>query len=400
VTHTELVALLQSARSAITTRPGVPLALATLVAVDGSSYRQPGARMLCDADGRVLAGAISGGCLEADVALRAADVCARGTASLIAYDLREDLETIWGFGSGCEGVAHIMLAPLPDLGELEAACSSAELRQSGVLLTTIEATDSACVGRTLFVRDAAPALALRSEMNARVQDTVRHTDQPFLGQQTTPSGTERTFGAPVRPPVHLIVVGASRGAESFARIGMATGWRVTVIDDRTALLDALELPSGVQRMQIAPANALDAMKAHVCPVDSRTMFALCTHRFDADLAWLQAALATESPYVGVLGSRQRAGRLVRSLVEAKPAMRARDRARLFAPIGLDIGGESPDEVALASLAEMQAVLHSRPGGSLRERQAPLHTRTPTPKLVSEPGAPSCVTPSVTSRERR
>jgi xanthine/CO dehydrogenase XdhC/CoxF family maturation factor len=237
-------------------------------------------------------------------------------------------------------------------------------------------------------------------MNARVQDTVRHTDQPYLGQQTTSNGMERTFGAPVRPPVHMIVVGASRGAESFARLAVATGWRVTVIDDRSALLDALELPVGVQRMHITPANAFDAMKAHVCPVDARTMFALCTHRFDADLAWLQAALATESPYVGVLGSRQRAARLVRSLVDAKPDLRARDRARLFAPIGLDLGGDSPDEVALAALAEMQAVLQSRPGGSLRERQTPLHTRSETPKLASEPIAATCTTPTAAPRERR
>ncbi len=400
MTHTELVALITAARSAVVSRPGVPLALATLVAVDGSSYRQPGARMLCDAEGRVLAGAISGGCLEGDVALRATAVCARGEASLMAYDLREDLETIWGFGSGCEGVAHIMLAPLPDLRELEAACSSAELRQSGVLLTTIESADASCIGRTVFVRDAAPALALRSETNARVQDTVRHTDQPYLGQQTTSSGLERTFGAPVRPPVHVIVVGASRGAESFARIAVATGWRVTVIDDRTALLNELALPGAVQLVHITPENASDAMKAHLCPVDARTMFALCTHRFEADLAWLQAALATDSPYVGVLGSRQRAGRLVRSLLDAKPAMRARDRARLFAPIGLDIGGESPDEVALAAIAEMQAVLQSRPGGSLRERQAPLHTRTDTPKLASEQTNATCATPTVAPRERR
>ena len=109
---TGFVSLADDLRTARATRPTVPLALATLVAVEGSSYRQPGARLLVDAEGRVLAGAVSGGCLEGDVAARAAEVCAPGAGRRLTYDLRADLETIWGFGAACDGVAHLLLEPL------------------------------------------------------------------------------------------------------------------------------------------------------------------------------------------------------------------------------------------------------------------------------------------------
>ncbi len=400
VPHSELVSLLQSALSARLERPDVPLALATLVAVDGSSYRQPGARMLCDADGRVLAGAISGGCLESDVAQRAAGVCAMGHGSVFSYDLREDLETIWGFGTGCEGVAHILLAPLTDLSPLEDARIESEARGNGVLLTTVASGDARRVGALSFVRDAAPALATMPTVSARVQDTVRHTDRPYLGEQSTPFGVEKLFGSPVRPPLHVIVVGASRGAESFARVAHAVGWRITVVDHRNDMLEALELPSGATRRVVAAEHATIALRDGTIVADARSVFALCTHRFDHDQHWLEAAIATESPYIGLLGSRQRASRLVRTLAEAGRPLRARDRARLFAPIGLDIGGESPDDIGLAAISEMQAVIESRPGGSLRDRTTPLHARTTTPSLNTDTFAIACPNPVTPPRDRR
>ncbi len=396
----ELVSLLYSALSARSERPGVPLALATLVAVDGSSYRQPGARMLCDAEGRVLAGAISGGCLEGDVAQRATQVCAAGQGRVVAYDLREDLETIWGFGTGCEGVAHILLAPLTDLSPLEDARFASEARGNGVLLTTVESDDPQRVGSMCFVRDAAPALATMPSVIARVQDTVRHTDRPYFGEQSTAFGVERLFGTPVRPPVHVVVVGASRGAESFARIAHAVGWRTTVVDHRAEVVNAIDVPSSASRRTVAAEHAAIAVRDGTIVADARTVFALCTHRFDHDQLWLGAAIATESPYIGVLGSRQRATRLVRALTDADRPLRARDRARLFAPIGLDIGGESPDEIALAAIAEMKAVLESRPGGSLRDRTTPLHARSVTPIQTTDTFAVVCPNPIAPPRDRR
>jgi xanthine/CO dehydrogenase XdhC/CoxF family maturation factor len=151
---------------------------------------------------------------------------------------------------------------------------------------------------------------------------------------------------------------------------------------------------------VAAEHAAGAVRDGTILVDARAVFALCTHRFDHDQAWLEAAIATESPYIGVLGSRQRATRLVRSLSDAGRPLRARDRARLFAPIGLDIGAESPDEIGLAAIAEMQAVLESRPGGSLRDRTTPLHARTDTPVQHTDTFAVVCQNPLPPPRDRR
>ncbi len=402
MTHAELTALLDAARTAHGARPDVPLALATLVAVDGSSYRQPGACMLCDAEGRVLAGAISGGCLEQDVAERARGVCDAGVGMSLSYDVREDLETIWGFGTGCDGVAHIVLAPLPDLSLLEEAAAAADSRVAGTLLTVAASPDASSVGRTWFARDALTIRPPSAEapVPELVRHTVQHTNRPYLGERRSDSGTDRIFGAPIRPPVHVVVVGASRGAESFARVAAACGWRITIVDHRVAALDALDVPNGTDRLVLAAADAGEAIRSGTCPCDTRTMFALCTHRFDHDLAWLEAALAGDAPYIGVLGSRQRAVRLLRALGDAGRILRARDRARLFAPIGLDIGGESPHEIALAAIAEMQAVLEARPGGSLRERSTLIHMRSDTPSFGADPVAAACRTPAPFPRTPR
>jgi xanthine dehydrogenase accessory factor len=358
MTHAELVTLLQAARHARRERPTVSLALATLVAVEGSSYRQPGAYLLCDGEERLLAGAISGGCLEQDVALRAPQVCASARAVLHAYDLREDLETIWGFGSGCEGVAHVLLAPLATFEALEAAVAAGVERTAGVLWHAL--TDTA----------ATPLGTLRFES----------------GTDALAGGAGREwFAAPVIPPVHLVIVGATRGAEAMARIAHVTGWRTTVVDHRPEVLEMLALPTPASRAVVHPSEALAWLTTHAPMIDARTAIALCTHRFEHDLAWLHAALHTPAAYVGVLGSRQRAARLIATLQDHP----AHERARIHAPLGLDLGGDSPDEVALSAVSEIQAVVHHRPGGSLRDRQTPLHTRTQTPLVRSVPVAASC-----------
>ena len=372
MSHAELVSLLQAARTARRDRPHVPLALATLVAVEGSSYRQPGARLLCDGQRRVLAGAISGGCLEGDVAEHAAAVCASRTAQLLRYDLREDLETIWGFGTGCDGVAHVLLAPLPDLAPLEQAIAAAEARTAGALLVAL---DGPAFGVSTFASAESP-----DTPQARALEVVLRTGSAWLSE-----ATPRMFATPVLPPRQLIVVGASRGAEAMARIARAAGLIVSVVDHRDGVLAALDVAEEVARHTIAPDEAWTALDHRLLAHDARTAFALCTHRFEHDAAWLRAALATDAPYIGVLGSRQRATRLLAECGIAAP----HDAARIFAPIGLDIGAESPDEIALAAVAELLTVLNARAGGSLRERRAPLHTRSATPQLPSLSTSASC-----------
>jgi xanthine/CO dehydrogenase XdhC/CoxF family maturation factor len=164
-------------------------------------------------------------------------------------------------------------------------------------------------------------------------------------------------------------------------------WEVTVIDHRPALLAELDVPHGVTT-QVVRADDTDALAATVAalPQDGRASIALLSHIFEVDRVWLTAVLPLPVGYIGVLGSRARAGQLLdavdAALATQGATVTARMRHRLHAPIGLDLGGESPASIALAAIAEIEAVLHGRPAGFLRERQSPIHARTPTPRLVT------------------
>jgi xanthine/CO dehydrogenase XdhC/CoxF family maturation factor len=390
--------LLHAAVAVRAIRPDVPLALATLVDVEGSSFRQPGARLLVDADGRCLAGAISGGCLEADVASRARSVVDSRGAQLLVYDLRDDLQAIWGFDAACDGVAHILLEPLPDMSWLSDAVSLRAQRVGGCVLTVVDGGAAGIDAGTIGVipRSIAPAIALEAnratESGSRISPslldaardvlhTVDETRRATIAPATIGSAQLRIFVEPVLPTVALHVIGAGRGAEAFARIATAIGWQVTIVDHRPALLEALHLPPGVTCRHGRPEDARELV------ADSGSAVALMTHIFDIDRAWLEALLPLGHAYIGVLGSRQRGQRLIDAITRDA-------RTPLHAPIGLDIGGESPESIALATIAEIHAVMHARPGGPLRERRSPIHDRTPVPRVRADAITPmdSCPLP--------
>jgi xanthine dehydrogenase accessory factor len=374
-------ALASAAQAALAARPAAPLALASLVRVQGSSYRQPGARLLVDGDGRVLAGAISGGCLEGDVAAHAASVCETGQPIRLVYDLRDDLEAIWGFGSACDGIATIALEPLREAAHSGGWLAQADLvrraRHAGAVVTHVGEHGTTSLG-TIAIVDGTTVHALNdraSEWSAQIASgaaivaRTAHSHSEMLGGDTL-------FFEPLLPPIALNIIGAGRGAEAFAHIATTLGWETVLADHRHGLLDALSLPPSVRVVKLDDdevATALDSF-----PHDNRTAVALLTHIFDTDLAWLKALLPSPCAYIGVLGSRQRAAKLVERVRESGAPITAAMLQRLHAPIGLDLGGEDPASIALAAIAEIEAVMHGRPGGALRERQSPIHERTPVP----------------------
>ena len=362
--------LAKAAAQARRERPRVPLALVTLFAVDGSSYRQPGARLLVDAEARVLAGAISGGCLEGDVAVHAEAVCASGVPRLLTYDLSDDLQTIWGFGTMCDGVAHLFVEPLGDGAWLKDVHRMRRARVPGMLVTIL---DESALGGTRLLASCTDAV--RASTHALVEAATA-TAFPVHGSISLDEHSVRCLADPVIPPVSLVLIGAGRGAESFASIAHTLGWHVTLIDHRPFVLQSLSLPDEVVRIG---ARAGDGI-AHLSR-DERVAVALLTHQFEIDSEWLAQLLPLEIGYVGVLGSRDRANKLMTSLRDGGLTITPRMERMLHAPIGLDLGGESPESIALASIAEIEAIMHARPGGSLRERHSPIHTRTPTPHII-------------------
>jgi xanthine dehydrogenase accessory factor len=307
--------------------------LATLVRVEGSSYRLPGARLLWLPDG-TRAGSISGGCLEEEVIERARQVSATGRAAAVSYDTATENDLIWGSGSGCAGRVHLLIEPLT-------------------------------------ARRPAWIAALRENQCAR-RDTalaVVHANDPALGTQLADGVPAHPgiFFETIPPPPHLVVFGAGDDARPLVRMARELGWQVTVVDSRAAYATAARFPEATSVLAQSPESVITA----VAP-GTRSLAVVMTHRFRDDAVLLRHLLAAPLAYLGVLGPRRRTERLLAEIKEAGFAVTPAMLAQLHAPVGLDLGGSSPEAVALAILAEMQCRLMGRTPIHLRERMAPIH----------------------------
>ena len=310
--------------------------LATLVTVEGSSYRRPGARMLVTgADTRI--GSISGGCLEEDLIERSARVRASGRPELVVYDTTTENDLVWGVGLGCHGVVRILLEPVPARPEWAVA-----------------AAENLRLGRTTEL--------------AVIWDAVAGGGT-FLGDKI-PSGHPKGAGVfleSIRPPAALAIFGAGDDAQPLARIAMELGWRVTIADPRPSKPTQARFP-GAAGFVLGPAEELVA-RASPAP---GSLAVVMTHHYRHDLPLLRHLLPLPLAYLGLLGPRVRAERLIAEIAAGGLQVTPSMRARLHAPVGLDLGADSPEEVALSIIAEMRASLAGRDARPLRERSLPIH----------------------------
>lgn len=310
--------------------------LATLVSTAGSSYRRPGARLWVDATGR-RTGSISGGCLEEDVLARATRVRANGLPEAVVYDTTSENDLVWGVGLGCHGVVRVLIEKVGPRAPWALAVADNLGRRRPTELAVVHGAEPESAWGT---RLAAP------------------------GDCADP---ERLFAERVEPPPALVILGAGDDAQPLARLAKELGWHVIVGDPRATFASAERFPA-VDRLVVAPAEELVA----AIKPDRRTLVAVMTHHYVHDLPLLRALLPQTLPYVGLLGPRKRAEKILGDLVAGGLPVTPEMRARLHAPIGLDLGADAPEQVALAILAEMQAVLGDRDGRPLRERKGPIH----------------------------
>ena len=274
--------------------------LATVVGVDGSTYRGVGARMVVRADGSTV-GAVSGGCLEADIVARAAERLAAGTPELVHYDTRTSDDGVFGLGMGCQGVIDVRLEPL-----------------SGD--------------------------ALRAEI-------------------------ERLAELRTRSAVRLLVCGAGNDAIPVVRLAALTGWLVTVVDHRPSFASAERFPDAERVIRLDTSQPEGALASAV-RLDTFTAALVMGHAAAHDRTRLHELLAVGSlRYIGVLGPRRRTLELLDGAAGLEPGAMP---SNVYAPVGLDIGAETPDEIALAIVGECAAALAGRPPRSLRDRGGPIH----------------------------
>lgn len=332
---------------------GNALALGVLVDTAGSTYRKAGACMLI-ASGGEFAGLLSGGCLEGDLGQHARSVIDTGTARIVRYDTRGPDDLLWGLGLGCEGAMQILLlrvGPREDwqpLAHLTQALASHSATAIGVVPETAEPT----VPLGSFVLpeapDAPPAPApLRiTAVQAALREAAHSARIAWIEGERA---SWRLFVLPLALPARVLLLGAGPDVAPLVDLAARLDWKVTLVDHRPAYAVPARFPAA-ERVVLASSAAELARALDPRPFDAVVVM---THHFPSDLAYLRVLAATRIPYVGLMGPVARREKLLTELGAAADAL----RPRLHAPIGLPLGGRSPEAVALAIVAEIQAFLH-------------------------------------------
>ena len=342
--------------------------LATLVRVEGSSYRRPGARMYIHSTGSV--GAISGGCLEGEVSRKAAWITRNGPAierysTLFDEILDEnnslDIREI-PYGLGCGGVIHVLMEPVasPEADAMLRALEAAERGETLYSATVLPsaAQDSIPLARVIVREDESIFFAsshLNAEAKAHLASLERIGNEANTIFMSLDIEERNVFLEPIMPPQRLVIFGAGDDARPLVNMAHLLGWHVAVADGRAWLAQAARFPD-VEQVLTLTENAANIEELHLSVRDA---VALLTHSFEQDRNLLGKLLPLDVRYLGLLGARHRSRLLLTEAASRLGWSPEEALHRVHAPIGLDLGGDSPESVALAILAEIQAVLHQK-----------------------------------------
>lgn len=360
-------------RLAELTAAGQHAAIACVVAISGSAYRRPGARLLIAADGSTLGG-ISGGCLEEDVRQAGLGAIEGGGCRLLHYETGDDDEALWGLGLGCDGEVDVLVAPSTRPGFHQAAGRLRALLggdNAFAAVTVLGTTSSSAAGEGTVTSIDGRMLILGSNPDVAANTGDAEVDDALLAaaNDAADAGASRivlvdgvrAFVEVFEPPPYLVICGAGDDAMPMVRTAADAGFRVLVVDHRPAYLATDRFPSAWRLVEALPDDALDI------PAGADTFVVLKTHNLARDKAWARRFLAAPIPYLGLLGPRARCE-------EIADEAAAHDRERIFAPVGLDLGAEGPEQVGLAVVAELLALRSGRSPGHLKDRDAPIHDR--------------------------
>lgn len=351
---------------------GERAALATVVDVQGSSYRLPGAKMIAGENGTTY-GTVSGGCLEADVLERATQVMRTGAAEVFVYDTTNNDDSVFSLNMGCRGVIRILLERPGDV-LLNFFRSIEETRRGGLAATLIQVSDTGRerdlrVGARLLLGDGGRIVA--SDFDAASHETIAADALAAMREGKSKRSTYEfgeVFFDLIAPPVSLVVFGAGADAIPLVEMSKDLGWHVTVIDHRAAFATPERFP-GAEILKVRPEGV-----ARSLPITERTVAVVMTHNYEHDKIILRNLLRSPARYVGSLGPKRRAERLLGELRDEGEQYSDEELSKLYAPIGLDIGADTPAAIALSVIAEIQSILSGRTGGFLRNRRGSIYDR--------------------------
>jgi xanthine dehydrogenase accessory factor len=346
---------------------GKQTALATVVHVEGSSYRKEGARMLITEDGE-LTGAISGGCLEGDALRKALFVMQEKKPKLVVYDTSNEDDVDVGYQLGCDGIIKVLIEPINHEEAVHPITILKEAttgRNNSVIVTLFSLKhNNIQKGTCLLVKEDESVLEsmddemLLDKLMADVKTSL--TNKKSVNKNYGENEEELTaFIHFLKPQPTLILVGAGNDAIPLVKMAEVVGWKVTVVDGRSNYASKKRFSSGCQLLVSKPEEIFSGIE-----IDDQTLFVLMTHNYNYDLAVLRQLIGKNVRYIGILGSRNKLTRMVDEL-SCNRTNTEEALSKIYSPVGLDIGAETPEEIALSIMSEIKAVLAGRPANHLR-----------------------------------
>lgn len=357
---------------------GTEAVLATVVHVEGSSYRRAGARMLVDEFGNIT-GAISGGCLEGDALRKALHALHQRKNKLVTYDTSDEDDAVIGAQLGCNGIIQVLFEPLDYADELN-PCEllkkvidkndpTAIVVQFNLKKSKEQEGTKLIISENLEIVGRKPVQYFLDNILEQARLTLKYKSHHFV-EYLTGEEKQQVFIQNYQPPVKLIIVGAGNDAQILSQQAELLGWNVVVTDGRPTHANKERFTSSCQIIVSKPEQTLENIV-----LDYRSCFVLMSHNYNYDLAVLRLLLGKQMiPYIGILGPLKKYQRMLKDLDEDGFDLSNEQLNKIYAPVGLEVGAETPAEIGLSILAEIQSVLTGKSGRSLREKSSPIHEK--------------------------
>jgi xanthine/CO dehydrogenase XdhC/CoxF family maturation factor len=344
-------------------------ALATVVHVEGSAYRQPGARMLVTERGE-LTGAISGGCLEGDALRKALLVIQQQTPMLVTYDTTGEDDATIGIGLGCNGVIHILLEPIDNNNPDNPICLFERLlkqRLPSAVVTLFNLNQRKAVQPGTRLVQLGDHIIFSDIANEWIKDVkiAMIQKQSFIRSRNELTGLIAYYA----PAIQLLIAGAGNDVMPLTKMAALMGWEIHIADGRLNHATTQRFPDATS-LRTAKATAL----LKQWQPDNYSAVILMTHNYQYDLTLLRELIHTTIPYIGVLGPAKKLQRMLGEIQETDDEITPLQRVRLYGPAGLDIGAETAEEIALSIVSEIKSVMSATRPVSLRTKQTTIHAR--------------------------
>lgn len=352
-------------------KAGKKASLATVVKVEGSSYRQPGARMLVAEDG-LLTGAISGGCLEGDALRKALLSINQQQNKLVTYNTSNEDDAEVGLQLGCNGIVHILFEYINDEEENNPIQLLQQLeleRKEAVIVTVFSLKRNAFqIGTTLFFRKDSPILNHSNEALNLISDVKKVLkNKTSIVKKLQEENDNEALIEFIKPSISLVIAGAGNDIQPLVKMAAVLGWKISIGEGRATHATAKRFPKASQVSVVKAEQFLDNIT-----IDDQTYFVLMTHNYKYDLAVLKSLLETNCHYIGILGPKSKFSRMLDDLSLEGITVNEEQLSRIHSPVGLDIGAETSEEIALSIISEIKAVASARTGTSLKYKSGKIH----------------------------